>query len=621
MKKSQGFTLVELILTLTVIATISFLSFQSINKDFENKQAMVAGEQIRNIGTGVNNYIVNHYDVLSKLENSSGGTQDPGPRTCDTVKQICEISTQTLVNEGMLPPVFSNKNIYGSGYKVIISRKGSSPYWNISALITTDTALSRSGGIRYDLLGKAMQTAGIDSGMTRTSSTKVDGYKGTWSATQTDYSNIDKQGLLAYIAGYGSNSYSAFLRRDGTLPMTGDLNMGTKDIYGAANITASGKGSFGGEVEAGSWIHARNEYGDLISIGGDSIDSDYEIKLGSSKPLSIYSPTIPAADRQTTTVFKTNGQMEVDGNQLVAGKIGTNGLNPSDIPSGFAGGVRTVDVVANGTVGVIKSGSTGASKNWAAYMTNTGTIYSSADIIADGKISAGRSLNGKNGNGDQFSIGGGDGNDYEFSLGANLPLKIWRSGGTSNETRLKVWGKQENTGDLTVTGDSTNSSGHITASGNIKGKTLESSGRVTVGEFLQINGAASIGAACTPNGLQGHVSSGMPVYCIDGKWQSIGSMVRIVTVSQNSADAVTITCNSNEVAVGGGGKANNGVGFTDVQGKHAAPGIDISMPAGVGTTGVAPTGTVPDRWILSGMHAASANPENLVGFVVCMRKW
>ncbi|EAM5644984.1 prepilin-type N-terminal cleavage/methylation domain-containing protein [Salmonella enterica] len=370
MKKSQGFTLVELILTLTVIATISFLSFQTINKDFENKQAMVAGEQIRNIGTGVNNYIINHYDVLSKLENSSGGTQDPGPRICDTVKQICEISTQTLVNEGMLPPVFSNKNIYGSGYKVIISRKGSSPYWNISALITTDTALSRSGGIRYDLLGKAMQTAGIDSGMTRTSSTKVDGYKGTWSATQTDYSNIDKQGLLAYIAGYGSNSYSAFLRRDGTLPMTGDLNMGTKNIYGAANITASGKGSFGGEVEAGSWIHARNGYGDLISIGGDSIDSDYEIKLGSSKPLSIYSPTIPAADRQTTTVFKTNGQMEVGGNQLVAGKIGTNGLNPSDIPSGFAGGVRTVDVVANGTVGVIKSGSTGASKNWAAYMTN-----------------------------------------------------------------------------------------------------------------------------------------------------------------------------------------------------------------------------------------------------------
>ncbi|ELW1649072.1 type II secretion system protein [Enterobacter oligotrophicus] len=615
MKKSQGFTLVELILTLTVIATISFLSFQSINKDFENKQAMVAGEQIRNIGAGVNNYIVNHYDVLSKLENSSGGTQDPEPRTCDTVKQICEISTQTLVNEGMLPPVFSNKNIYGSGYKIIISRKGSSPYWNISALITTDTALSRSGGIRYDLLGKAMQTAGIDSGMTRTSSTKVDGYKGTWSATQTDYSNIDKQGLLAYIAGYGSNSYSAFLRRDGTLPMTGDLNMGTKNIYGAANITASGKGSFGGEVEAGSWIHARNGYGDLISIGGDSIDSDYEIKLGSSKPLSIYSPTIPAADRQTTTVFKTNGQMEVGGNQLIAGIIGTNGLNPSDIPSGFAGGVRTVDVVANGTVGVIKSGSTGASKNWAAYMTNTGTIYSSADIIADGKISAGRSLNGKNGNGDQFSIGGGDGNDYEFSLGANLPLTIWRSGGTSNETRLKVWGKQENTGDFTVTGDSTNSSGHITASGNITSNNLVSA------RYFRPTVNAAVNTNCSESGLIGRAANGMTLSCVDNIWKSPGSMIRVVSAYKDKADTLIAWCNENEVAIGGGGASPNGVGFTDVQGKQAAPGIDMSKPVSATGAEITDGVTLPRGWLVSGMHNGVNNPENLRAFAVCMRTW
>ncbi len=43
--------------------------------------------------------------------------------------------------------------------------------------------------------------------------------------------------------------------------------------------------------------------------------------------------------------------------------------------------------------------------------------------------------------------------------------------------------------------------------------------------------------------------------------------------------------------------------YIDVQGKYA------------------PTGTVPDRWVLSGVHNATNNPENLVGFVVCMRKW
>jgi len=286
----KGFTLVELILTLAVVSVISFTVFQSMNKDFEDKQADAAGEQIKNVGMAVNNYIVNHYDVLSKLSNSNGLPEDLGPRVCDSNTKVCEITVETLANEGMLPPSYLNKNVYGAGYKISITRKGSSPYWNISSLITTDKPLFKNGVIRYDLLGKAMQKAGSDSGMTKTLLNRMDGFKGTWNATQTDYPNINNLGLLGYIAGYGSNSYSAFLRRDGTLPMTGDLNLGTKNIYNINNVTASGKGTFGGEVEAGAWVHAKNGYGDVISLGGDSSTNDYEIRLGTDKPLSIHGP-------------------------------------------------------------------------------------------------------------------------------------------------------------------------------------------------------------------------------------------------------------------------------------------------------------------------------------------
>ncbi|ENO3536064.1 prepilin-type N-terminal cleavage/methylation domain-containing protein, partial [Raoultella ornithinolytica] len=541
-RNCQGFTLVELILTLAVIAAISFMSFQSMNRDFEEKQAASAGEQIRNVGTGVNNYIVNHYDVLSKLENSTGTTQDMGPRTCTTTTSTCEITTQTLVNEGMLPPVFNGKNVYGSGYKIIISRKGSAPYWNISALVSTDTPLSRSGSIRYDLLGKAMQTAGIDSGMTRTASNKIDGYKGSWSATQIEFSNINKQGLLAYIAGYGSNSYSAFLRRDGTLPMTGDLNMGTKNIYGAANITASGKGTFGGEVEAGAWVHARNGYGDLLSFGGDAAGDDYEIRMDADKPLSIHMKS----NRNDITA------LNVTGGVAVAGILNTTG-----------------------------------------------------------NITAGGQIIGHNGGGDVYVIGGGDANDYEFRLGSNKPLTLWRSGGLSSEQRLQVWGRQDNTGDFSIVpGSDGNTTGSIAASGNIKAKTLESTGRTTVGEFLQVNGWAAIGATCSPNGLQGHASSGMPIYCVDGKWQSIGSMMRIVHSYKEKTDGLTVSCNNNEVAIGGGGTSFNGVGFVDREGGTAAPGLDATRPND-NLTG----------WYVSGMHPQSSNPENLNAYVVCMRKW
>ncbi|TKU51792.1 tail fiber protein [Citrobacter sp. wls714] len=386
--KCQGFTLIELILTLAVIAIISFLSFQSLNKDYENKQAAILGQQIKNIGSGVNNYIVNHYDVLSKLTNSTGSGLDSGPRTCNTTTQTCEITTQTLANEGMLPPVFSNQNIYGSGYKIIIARKGTAPYWNISSLITTDKPLLVSGAVRYDLLGKAMQGAGVDSGMTRALATKIDGYKGSWSATQTDYSNINNLGLLGFIAGYGSNSYSAFLRRDGTLPMTGDLNMGTKNIYGANNIIASG----------------------MVSVGGNLVVT------GSS--------TLSGAVNANNTLTVA-GASSLKGATVIGSTLNVAGI------STLAGAVN-----ANNT------------------LTVAGTSTLTGAVTAKNAITA---------------------------------------------------------------------SGNITSSEQIKGATLVSTGRTTVGEFVQLNGVATVGAACSPNGLQGRNTAGAILSCTNGVWSLVDS--------------------------------------------------------------------------------------------------
>lgn len=514
--KTKGFSLLELILVLAIASAVSFMRFQDLKQEQENTQAKIAGEQIRQLGEAVNSYISIRHDKLSTLTASTGTGTDPGPRTCTV--SVCTITYQTLINEGLLPSSFTGVNINKSAYTILLKRNGTAPNYVINGLITTNAAWTSGNRVRHDLLGKAMHTAGVDSGMSKVTS-QITGYNGLWSETTAGFSSINKVGLLGYRVGYDSSMYSVYLRRDGTLPMTGDLNMGGNAINNATDITASGTA--------------------------------------------------------TAATLKSTGATSV-GSTLTVGGAST-----------FAG---------------------------AMLVNNT--------ITSTGNVTAGGQLIGHNGGGDAYVIGGGDGNDYEFRLGSNKPLTLWRSGGSSSETRFQVWGNQNNAGDFViVAGSDGNTTGSITASGNIKGKTLESTGRATVGEFLQVNGWAGIGETCLSNGLEGRAASGMPVYCVDGKWQSIGSMVRIVTVSQNAADAVTMTCNSNEVAVGGGGKANNGIGFYDIQGKYAAPGIDISMPAGVGTTGVAPTGTVPDRWVLSGVHNATNNPENLVGFVVCMRKW
>lgn len=71
-----------------------------------------------------------------------------------------------------------------------------------------------------------------------------------------------------------------------------------------------------------------------------------------------------------------------------------------------------------------------------------------------------------------------------------------------------------------------NNAGNIYASGNLtagtikSNGTIESTGRIKAGEYLHLNGQATLNAKCTPNGLVGRDSSGRVLSCVSGKWQT-----------------------------------------------------------------------------------------------------
>ncbi|WP_409339347.1 shufflon system plasmid conjugative transfer pilus tip adhesin PilV [Klebsiella sp. K4-172] len=293
MKKQfkKGFSLLELVLVLGVGATMGLIKFQDMKTEQENILASAVGQQMKQMGEAVNGYINIRYDKLSTLSNAAGNGSDPGPRMCSG--SACEITYTTLINEGLLPSTFSGLNAQKSAYKIILKRDGLSPNYVVNGLITTTLPWSEGAKIRYDLLGKAMLSAGVDSGMTK-SNTVASGYEGQWTEKASDFRNITAEGLLAYRTGFNSALYTVYLRRDGTLPMTGDLNMGGKNIGNAANITASGTGTFGGDISSAGNITtakeviAHNGYGDAIKIGGDASGNDYEIVLMADKPLSIH---------------------------------------------------------------------------------------------------------------------------------------------------------------------------------------------------------------------------------------------------------------------------------------------------------------------------------------------
>ncbi|WP_249341933.1 shufflon system plasmid conjugative transfer pilus tip adhesin PilV, partial [Pseudomonas sp. PCH44] len=47
---------------------------------------------------------------------------------------------------------------------------------------------------------------------------------------------------------------------------------------------------------------------------------------------------------------------------------------------------------------------------------------------------------------------------------------------------------------------------------------LTSEGRTEVGEYLQLNGVATEGAGCSPNGLVGRNAAGLTLSCQSGVW-------------------------------------------------------------------------------------------------------
>lgn len=382
---------------------------------------------------------------------------------------VCEITYQTLVNEGLLPSSFSGVNAQKSSYKIFLRRSGNVPNYIINGLITTTNVWVDGGKVRYDLLGKAMQAAGIDSGMTKTD-TAASGYGGQWSELSTDYSNITAAGLLAYRVGYDSAMYSVYLRRDGTLPMTGDLNMGGQNIYNAQNITAAGTTMSGtlkstGETQVGTTLTV----GSNASVGGDITASG-----------NVYS-----------------------GQSVIAnGNMATNGLSPGDHPAGWGGGLRTWDIIAGGTIATLKPGTTGTDAQFATMINKDGYIYASGNIFsgqtitANGSISTGDSVYAKN--------------------------SIY----TGNESSTKAYMNKD--GNIYGSGNA-QLDGNINANGNINSYSqITASQRLTTGEFLQINGVANVGWGCSPNGLQGRAANGAILSCVNGIWKAAnGNSIKV----------------------------------------------------------------------------------------------
>ena len=389
----KGFSLLELTLVLGIGTMVAFMKFQDMKNEQEAELAHAVGQQMKQIGEAVNGYINIRYDKLSTLANAAGNGTDPGPRSCSG--SVCTITYQTLINEGLLPSSYTGINANKTPYSINLRRDGAAPNYVINGIITTAMAWIQNGSIRYDLLGQAMQSAGIDSGMTKTN-TIASGYGGQWSENSTNFNNITSVGQLAYRVGFNSALYSIYLRRDGTLPMTGNLNMGGQSIYNAQDITAAGNTLSNTLRSTGN-----TTVGNTLTVGGiTNLNSNLNVAgngqfngdLNSNNTISASNIT-SRGETYTQNWFRTMGDGGIyfqkwggGWNMTDPNTIRAYGGKDVQTNAGFYGGYikssGNLDVNGNANIGTIISNNIHSNGNIDA----SGQVYGAAAVVSGGRM-------------------------------------------------------------------------------------------------------------------------------------------------------------------------------------------------------------------------------------------
>ncbi|NRF83853.1 hypothetical protein HQ619_07920 [Burkholderia gladioli] len=335
----------------------------------------------------------------------------------------------------VIPSGFSTVSAYGAPYQVALAKIPSgcvAPACDIGGVVYIGGAITDPSTGKPMTLEDAAAAIGGDGGYSDTITPgTLTGMNGSW-ADANPLGNA--AGVLAMRVGYGSSGWSAYVRRDGSLPMEGDL-------------------SFKGTT------------GDTHNI---------------------------------------NNVATVNANLVNSGLVATNGLDAKDVPAGWSGGIRTADVVANGMVGAGYGKGNPSGSNFYQQAFAGGISHNAGDpggpgyLWANGNADIGQNLHvgqtatfAKN-----IATDGYDPNDFPAGYAGGVRTWDVSAGGTvgvgSNPTTAFAAGM--------------NNTGQIWANG-----------RITANEYIQLNGWATQGAACSATGLFGFSGTG-PLFCVAGVW-------------------------------------------------------------------------------------------------------
>jgi hypothetical protein len=316
LKRQVGYLLLEAAIAMSLAAGLVTYYMRQQSYDLLEDMAKAHGEQMQRIANATNRYVVDNYTAILNNTPVTGVAVTRRP----TVAELSGL--------GFLPAGYgANPPVFGGGYQIELQRVPAAcvPGINcrINGLLMTTAPVLGNGQFSSQLIGKALQTIGADGGATGLGGTPVNtvtGLNNSW--TQPVLGGITPAaGLMAVQVGWNDELLNnRFLLRDGTLPMTGNLDAGNNSINNAANVNANQNMVAGNNINAGTDMAAgRNIWASNGISAGNDIGAGRNISA--SNGISAGNDIGAGRDISATRNLGVGSSAYISGDVHVGGKI------------------------------------------------------------------------------------------------------------------------------------------------------------------------------------------------------------------------------------------------------------------------------------------------------------
>jgi hypothetical protein len=229
-------------------------------------KAIASGLEVaRNAG---NDYLATYYGDINKFGSTAATfSSSTGPIA---VSNPLRPSITELRQLGQLPAGYTGKSLIPDGvYQFFITPNPSAcvvpstpgTMCNLEGMVCINAPLRNSNKIDYVRLGTAIKRLGADGGYSSAGTPgTISGLGAKWTAPNPVSGT--PAGLLCSRFGYSSSTFAQYLRKDGTVAMTGNLNVGNNSVNNVTDLNATGT------IKAGQFVTDLKTIGSACSTLG-----------------------------------------------------------------------------------------------------------------------------------------------------------------------------------------------------------------------------------------------------------------------------------------------------------------------------------------------------------------